>query len=150
VYFEDYTPGLTHETAALDVTAEAIVAFAREFDPQPFHLSEEAGRASIFGGLIASGWHTCALAMKLFVESDFAPTAGSVGMGVDNIRWPRPVRPGDRVRLRLEVVEMRVSASRQDMGLGHIAMTMINQDDEPVLGQVARVMLLRRRADQAS
>ncbi len=150
MYFEDYAPGRIYETVAIDVTAEAIVAFAREFDPQPFHLSEEAGRASIFGGLVASGWHTCALAMKLFIGSEFAPAAGSVGMGVDAIRWPRPLRPGDSVRLRLEVLETRVSSSRKDMGLGRIEMTLFNQHGEPVLNQVARVMIPRGRASQAS
>jgi acyl dehydratase len=96
-YFEDYHVGQLFNSSRLRVDKEAIVAFAREFDPQPYHLDEEAARNSVFGGLVASGWHTAALTMRLLVDSEFRPAGGILGVGFDELSWPRPVRPGDEI-----------------------------------------------------
>src|SRR6185312_16451772 len=114
-YFEDFAVGQTFlagPTAPL--TAEQIKAFAGQFDPQPFHLDEEAAKRSIFKGLAASGWHTASLTMRLFVESDVQPVGGYVGMGGEQLRWPRPTRPGDTLRVEIQVTETRPSKSRPD------------------------------------
>ena len=98
------------------VDAEQIKSFAAEFDPQPFHLDEQAAQDTIFRGLAASGWHTAAMTMRLLVESELKPAGGIVGAGFDEFRWPRPVRPGDELRVESEVLEVRPSKSRPDRG----------------------------------
>lgn len=98
LYFEDLAVGQTFRTDKVTVEAGAIKAFAAEFDPQPFHLDEDAARESFFGGLVASGWHTAALTMRLFVEGEFTIAGGLIGLGVEELRWPRPVHPGDVLR----------------------------------------------------
>jgi acyl dehydratase len=100
----------------LRVERERIKSFAAEFDPQPFHLDEEQSRSSLFAGLAASGWHTAALTMRLLVESELKPVGGVLGMGFDEFRWPKPVRPGDELHLEIEVLETRPSKSRPDQG----------------------------------
>ena len=99
LFLEDFAVGQTFRTAVFRVTADDIQRFAREFDPQPFHLDETAARQSIFGGLAASGWHTAAVTMKLVVASELSPANGIIGMGFDELRWPRPVRPGDELHV---------------------------------------------------
>ena len=131
-YFEDFQVGQKFVSGTVTVTAERIKAFAREFDPQPFHLDEEAARQTFFGGLVASGWHTAAMTMRLFVDSDMLPAGGAIGAGGSDIRWPRPVRPGDVLRLESEVVELRPSRSRPDIGVMKIRLTTYNQANEPV------------------
>src|SRR5436190_5646008 len=116
-YFEDYAVGQTFGSGTIAVTAERIKSFGREFDPQPFHTDEEAARHSFFGGLVASGWHTAAMSMRLFVDSDITPAEGSIGAGGSDLSWPRPVRPGDVLRLENEVVEPRPSKSRPEIGI---------------------------------
>ena len=144
-YFEDFAAGQTFlagPTAPL--TAEQIKAFAGQFDPQPFHLDEEAAKRSIFKGLAASGWHTASLTMRLFVESDVQPVGGYVGMGGDELRWPRPTRPGDTLRVEIQVTETRPSKSRPEAGIVKLQITTFNQNDEVV--QIARpVMLVPKR-----
>ncbi len=108
-YFEDLAVGQKFASANLRVDAEAIKAFAAEFDPQPFHLDDEAARASLFGGLAASGWHTAALTMRLCVTSDFRPAGGIIGVGGELI-WLKPVRPGDSLHVEVEIVETRAVA----------------------------------------
>src|SRR5580692_460315 len=98
-YFEEFAVGQTFGSGRVQVAKEDILRFAREFDPQPFHLDEEAARHTIFGGLAASGWHTAAITMRLLVESELRPAGGIVGAGFDEIRWPRPVRPRDELRI---------------------------------------------------
>src|SRR5437879_11214038 len=115
-YLEDFAVGQTFGSGRLRVEKERIKTFAAEFDPQPFHLDEEAARGSIFRGLAASGWYTAALTMRLLVESGLNPDGGIVGVGVDELRWPRPVRPGDELRVKSEVIEVRPSQSRPDQG----------------------------------
>ncbi|HXU61917.1 MAG TPA: MaoC family dehydratase [Polyangia bacterium] len=144
-YFEDFAVGQTFlagPTAPL--TAEQIKAFAGQFDPQPFHLDEEAAKRSIFKGLAASGWHTASLTMRLFVESDVQPVGGYVGMGGEQLRWPRPTRPGDTLRVEIQVTETRPSKSRPDAGIVKLQITTFNQNDEVV--QIARpVMMVPKR-----
>ena len=130
-YFEDLAVGQKFASPTLSVDADAITAFAAQFDPQPFHLDDEAARHTIFGGLAASGWHTAALTMRLCVASDFRPAGGIVGIGGE-LNWLKPVRPGDALRVEIEIVETRVSRSRPGQGIVKVRLTTLNQDDEPV------------------
>ena len=123
-----------------------IKPFAREFDPQPFHLDEQAARKTIFQGLAASGWHTAALTMRLLVESELKPAGGLVGAGFDEFRWPRPVRPGDELRVESEVLEVRPSKSRPGQGLVKVRMTTLNQNGDAVQVLVANLLVPRRPA----
>lgn len=131
LYFEDIAPGQTFRSPELRVDATAIVKFATEFDPQPFHLDDTAARGSLFEGLAASGWHTAALTMKLCLLSDFRPAGGIIGVGGE-LQWPRAVRPGDALRAEIEVLETRTSQSRPRQGLVRIRITTRNQDGDPV------------------
>jgi acyl dehydratase len=143
-YLEDFTVGQTFGSGQLKVDTEQIKAFAAAFDPQPFHLDEDAARDTIFGGLAASGWHTAALTMRLLVESEIAPAGGIVGAGFDEFRWPRPVRPGDELRIESEVLEVRASRSRPHQGLIKVRTTTLNQMDEAVQVQIANLIVPRR------
>lgn len=143
-YFEEFAVGQTFGSGHVQVDKEQILRFAREFDPQPFHLDEEAARHTIFGGLAASGWHTAALTMKLLAGSDVKPAGGIVGGGSDECRWPRPVRPGDELHLHNEVLEVRDSRSRPEIGLVKIKTTTLNQNNEPVQILVANLLVQRR------
>src|SRR4051812_6674249 len=105
-YLEDFHVGQTFGSATLRVDAERIKRFAAEFDPQPFHLDEESARETMFDGLAASGWHTAALTMRLLVQSNLNPAGGLIGASVEELRWPRPVRPGDELRIASEVIEV--------------------------------------------
>jgi acyl dehydratase len=131
LYFEDIAAGRKYRSPSLRIDAAAITAFAAEFDPQPFHLDETAARESLFEGLAASGWHTAALTMKLCLLSDFQPAGGIIGGGGE-LLWPRAVRPGDALRVEIEVLETRVSRSRPRQGLVKILITTLNQDGDPV------------------
>ena len=143
-YFEDYTVGQKFGTGTVTVTAERIKAFGREFDPQPFHTDEEAARHTFFGGLAASGWHTAAMTMRLFVESDITPVGGSIGAGGSELSWPRPTRPGDVLRAESEVIELRPSKSRPEIGIMKVKLTTYNQNNEVV--QIAHpTMIVPRR-----
>lgn len=113
-HLEDFEPGQTFRSASTRIDADRIKRFAAEFDPQPFHLDERAAAESIFQGLVGSGWHTTAITMKLLVEGDLKPAGGIVGVGADEMRWPRPLRPGDELRVESEVLEVRVSKSRPE------------------------------------
>lgn len=143
-YLEDLAVGQTFGSGSVAVDAEAIQAFAVQFDPQPFHLDEEAARESLFGGLVASGWHTAALTMRLFADGELQIVGGLIGLGAEELRWPRPVRPGDVLRLKSEVLELRKSESRPDRGLVRARITTFNQDGQIVLEQVV-VMVAPRR-----
>ena len=110
IHFEDFRVGQTFELGTYKVTAEEIVEFAREFDPQPMHVDAEAARQSMMGGLIASGWHTCAIAMRLLVDGLFNKSTSIGGVSVDDARWHKPVRPGDTLRGRAEVIGVRPSS----------------------------------------
>ena len=145
LYHEDLAVGQKFATATLRVTAEDIKAFARQFDPQPFHLDEAAARATIFGGLAASGWHTAALMMRLIVKSGPPIAGGIMGSGIDELRWLRPVRPGDELRGECEVVEMRPSGSRPSQGWVRIRNTAFAQDGGAVMSFIANLMVPRRQ-----
>ena len=144
LYFEDLSVGQTFGTGTVTVESEMIKAFAAEFDPQPFHLDEDAARASVFGGLVASGWHTAALTMKLLVGGELQVVGGLIGLGAEDLRWPRPVHPGDVLRVRCEVLGVRPSKSQPDRGLVRVRNTTLNQDGQPVLVQVVTLIVPRR------
>ena len=144
-YLEDFAAGQKYGGAArVRVEAERIRTFAAEFDPQPFHLDDAAAQKSIFRGLAASGWHTAAMTMKLLVASDLKPAGGIVGAGFDEFRWPTPVRPGDELRVESEVLEVRPSKSRPDIGVVKIRTTTYNQKNEAVQINVGNLMVPRR------
>jgi len=143
-YLEDFAVGQTFGSGRVRVDAERIKSFAAEFDPQPFHLDEDAAHGTIFGGLAASGWHTAALTMRLLVESELRPIGGIVGAGFDEFRWPRPVRPGDELHLKSEVLEVRPSKSHPEQGLIKVRTTTLNQAGEPVQILVANLVVPRR------
>ncbi|HWI34821.1 MAG TPA: MaoC/PaaZ C-terminal domain-containing protein [Burkholderiales bacterium] len=144
-YLEDYAAGQKYGgPERVRVDAERIHRFAAEFDPQPFHLDDAAAQHSIFRGLAASGWHTAAMTMKLLVASDLQPAGGIVGAGFDEFRWPLPVRPGDELRVEVEVLEVRESKSRPDLGLIKIRTTTLNQNGEAVQVNVGNLMVPRR------
>lgn len=145
-YLEDFAAGQRYRSGRLTVDKERIQSFASEFDPQPFHLDEDAARRSIFGGLAASGWHTAAMTMRLLVQSEFKPAGGIVGAGFDEFRWPAPVRPGDELHLEIEVLEVRPSKSRPNQGLVKIRTTTKNQKDETVQVSVGNLIVPRRPA----
>ncbi len=145
LHLEDLSPGQRYGSdRRLTVSAADVSAFAAQFDPQPFHLDEAAARNSVFGGLAASGWHTAALTMRLLVESDFRPAGGIVGAGMDELRWPRPVRPGDELRVETEVLEVRPSRSRPEQGMVKARTTTLNGRGEPVQVLVANLVVPRR------
>src|ERR1700674_2423454 len=144
-YLEDFAAGQTFGAGRLRIEGERALAFAAEFDPQPFHLDEAAARRSIFGGLAASGWHTAAVTMRLMIETELKPAGGFVGAGLDECRWPRPVRPGDELRVECEVIDVRPSKSRPEQGLIKIRTTTLNQDDEAVLVYVLNLVAPRRK-----
>lgn len=146
MYLEDFAVGHVYGSERITVDKERIKAFAAEFDPQPFHQDEDAARRSIFGGLAASGWHTAALTMRLLVEGDFRPAGGIVGAGFDELRWPLPVRPGDQLQVRSEVLEVRPSKSRPHQGLVKLRITTTNQHGDAVQVFVANIVVPKRPA----
>jgi acyl dehydratase len=143
-FLEDFAIGQIFRSGRLRIDKERIKTFGAEFDPQPFHLDENAARDTIFGGLTASGWHTAAVTMRLLVESGLKPAGGIVGAGADEFRWPRPVRPGDELRTESEVLEVRPSRSRPDQGLIKVRTTTLNQNDEAVQVIIANLVVPRR------
>ena len=145
-YLDDFAVGQTFGSGRLRIDEERIRAFAAEFDPQPFHLDAEAARNSPFGGLAASGWHTAALTMRLLVESALKPAGGIVGAGFDEFRWPRPVRPGDELRVESEVLEVRPSKSKPGQGMIKVRTTTFNQNGEAVQVSVGNLVVPRRTA----
>ncbi len=143
-WFEDFTPGQVLELGSRTITAEAIVAFAREFDPQPFHLDEEAAKRSIYGGLLASGWHTGAIMMRLLCDGLLHDTVSLGSPGIDEMRWLKPVRPGDTLSGRMTVLEAIPSRSKPDRGVLRTLTEMRNQHGEVVM-TVRGLSLLGRR-----
>lgn len=143
-FLEDFAAGQTFGSARLRIDADEIKRFAAEFDPQLFHLDEDAARKTIFGGLAASGWHTAALTMRLLVDSEIKPAGGIVGAGFDDFRWPLPVRPGDELHVATEILEVRVSQSRPDQGVIKLRTTTLNQNGEAVQISVGNLIVPRR------
>jgi acyl dehydratase len=144
-YLDDLAPGQRFVgSTRLQVDAERIKRFAAEFDPQPFHLDDDAARPTLFRGLAASGWHTAALTMRLLVDNEFQLAGGIIGAGFDELRWPLPVRPGDTLRVECEVLEVRPSKSRPEQGLVKLRTTTFNQHDQPVQISVGNLVVPRR------
>ncbi len=139
--FADFRPGQRFRSAARSITADEIKAFARDFDPQPFHLDEAAAAGSLFGGLAASGWHTAALAMRLNIEGGLPIAGGVIGSAIDELRWPAPVRPGDTLTAENEVIEVIPSASRPGSGRVRAACRVTNQDGTLVLSFIATLVV---------
>ena len=144
-YLEDFAVGQIFGSGQLSIDKERAKTFAAEFDPQPFHLDEEAARHTIFGGLAVSGWHTAAVTMRLLVESELKPAGGIIGAGFDEFRWPRPVRPGDKLHIQSEVLEVRPSKSHPERGLIKVRTTTLNQDGEAVQVFVANLVVPCRK-----
>jgi acyl dehydratase len=143
-YFEDYASGTTAECGSVSVDEVSMITFAKEFDPQPFHVDPAAAASGPYRGLIASGWHTAALVMRLLVEN-YLPAEASLGSpGLDEIRWPYPVRPGDTLRVRATVVEARRSLSKPDRGIIKTVVEAVNQDGRTVMRAIAINFLLVR------
>jgi acyl dehydratase len=145
LYFDDLHRGQQFVTDARTITEDEILRFAREFDPQPFHLEHEAARQSLFGGLAASGWHTAALTMRLLVESGPPLAGGILGIGGE-LSWNLPTRPGDTLRVHTEVVELTPSRSRPERGVATLRNETRNQLDQVVQTFVARIFVPRRAA----
>jgi len=147
LYLEDLSVGQIFRSESRVLTAEEMIRFARDNDPQYFHLDAEAAKASLFGGLVASGWQTAALSMRLLVEGPAPFAGGLVGMSAD-LSWPKPVRPGDSIRIEAEVTLISRSRSRPDRGIVSFRLTTYNQRDEPVQELSARVLVFARAGEE--
>lgn len=146
LYLDDLAVGRTFATRSVTLTLEGCKAFAAEFDPQPFHLDEDAARRSVFGRIAASGWYTASLTMRLLVEGDLKIAGGLIGLGGE-MTWPRPTYPGDTLTVESEVLAVRVSESKPDRGIATVRNRTLNQHGEPV--QVAVVKMLVPKRPQA-
>ena len=150
-YFEDLEIGAETYFGSYDVTRDEMIDFARKYDPQPFHLSDEEAAKTHFGRLAASGWHTCAMTMAVIARHVVEHGQEGLGSpGIDELRWLKPVYPGDTLHVRGKIVEKRPSGSRPGMGSFRSEMTVTNQDDAPVMRFTSIVLIRRRGADQAA
>ncbi len=145
LYLEDLTVGRRFTSGTYRMEEDRIKAFAREFDPQPFHLDEAAAQASIFNGLAASGWHTAAVAMRLLVTGGLPLGNGIIGLGGDLV-WPKSTRPGDTLRVESEILEILPSRSRPNQAVVKVRNSTLNQNDEPVYVFTARILVFKRPA----
>jgi acyl dehydratase len=145
-WFEDFPAGMAVEVAGPTLTRESILEYARRYDPQPFHTDEAAAKQSIYGGLIASGWHTVSLVMRMICDAYLLEAASLGSPGVNEVRWLKPVRPGDTIRLRMRVLEAKPSASKPDRGTVLHRWEVFNQNDELVLTMEGYGMFRRRTA----
>ena len=143
-FWEDMAVGQVRDLGTISPTREEIIAFASQFDPQPFHLDDAAGEASVFGGLCASGWHTCAMAMRLMVTNFLSQTSSLGSPGLENIRWTKPVYPGDTLRLQSSVLETKPMGRRPDVGMTRNLWEMFNQHGDKVLHMEGWGMFRRR------
>ncbi|MBW6522990.1 MaoC family dehydratase [Sphingomonas sp. RHCKR47] len=147
-YFEDLEVGARQSFGAYVVTRDEVIDFASRYDPQPFHLSDEAAAATHFGRLSASGWHTCAMVMAMLVDNLKRNRQAGLGSpGIDELRWLKPVYPGDTLRCETEVIEKRRSASRPEMGIFKSQLTVFNQDDVAVMSMISNGLIATRPAD---
>ncbi len=144
LYLDDLPAGRRLRSGSLTVTAKEVVAFAAQYDPQPFHLSDAGAEGTMFGKLAASGWHTAAMTMRLQVDGGLPIAGGIIGGRVDELRWTRPVRPGDTLHVESEVLEARASDSRPDQGWVKIRSSTVNQNGEPVQVMVVNLLVPRR------
>ena len=149
LHWEDFSPGQVTECGSRLITGAEIVAFAAEYDPQPMHLDEAAARGNLFGGLIASGWHSCCILMRM-LSDDFIGDASFMGApGVEEVNWLTPIRPGERINARATVLETRPSRSRPDVGFVKFRFELINAVDQPVMTLIVSPMFGRRAANAA-
>ena len=148
-YFEDYAPGITYECGSVSFDEASIINFAQQYDPQPFHTDPVAAATGPFGGLIASGWHTAGLVMRLLVDNYLSAEASLGAPAIDELRWPRPVRPGDTLAVRATVVEARTSQSKPDRGIVRTLVEAVNQDGKIVMSCIPTNFLLVRPPDVA-
>ena len=148
-YFEDYRKGAVYEYGPIEVEEDEVIAFAQRFDPQSIHTDPVAAAHGPFNGLIASGWHSIGLLMRLFVEHYLSAVASLASPGVDEVRWIKPVRPGDRLRLRVSVTDARLSRSKPDRGIVHSLVEGINQADQVVVSFKAMNLIGVRGAASA-
>ena len=144
--FEDFPVGSVRELGPRTVERDEVLQFAAAFDPQPFHLNEDAANASVFGGLSASGWHTCAMVMRMMCDAYLLDSTSQGSPGVDHIKWLLPVRPGDTLHVRMTVLEARPSKSRPELGLVRSSWLVLNQRDETVMTMEGWGMFGRRTA----
>jgi acyl dehydratase len=149
-YWEDFIAGSTAHYGPRTITREEIVAYAVEFDPQPMHLDEEAAHATMLGGLIASGWHLCALLMRMIADGFVLASASLGSPGVEEVKWLKPVRPGDRLTVRATVLETRPSGTRPGMGFVRFRYEMLDQSGGCVMTLVSSMMIARRGFTPAS
>jgi len=149
LHWEDFVAGQTAEYGPYEVTADEIKEFAAEFDPQPMHLDEDAARASMVGGLCASGWHSCAIMMRIIADGFIADSSSMGGTGCGEVKWLAPVRPGDRLRVRAHVIDARVSRSRPDVGFVNFRFDMLNAEGVRVMTLTPHLMFGRRPAPAA-
>lgn len=149
-YWEDFTPGWSYESPPQTLTADEIKRFARQYDPQSYHTDEDAARATPFGGLIASGWQTCAVAMRLMCDGYLLESACIGSPGLDELRWWKPVRPGDSLRLAATVLEQTPSQSQRARGTVKFRWNVVNQNDEVVCTMVGRQHYHRRTPASAA
>jgi len=148
LHWEDFTPGQIAECGSRLITRAEIIAFAAEYDPQPMHLDEAAARANLFGGLIASGWHSCCILMRM-LSDDFIGHASFMGApGVEEVNWLAPIRPGERIKARATVLETRASRSRPDVGFVKFRFELVNATDQPVMTLIVSPMFGRRASDR--
>jgi len=140
-------PGQRIDTTGVTLSEGEIIDFALRFDPQPFHLDVEAAKDTIFGGLIASGFHTMALTFRLYVQTNALAAASLGSPGIDEVRWLRPVRPGDTLRATIEVLDSRTSTSKPDRGIVSVKYTTFNQRGEPVMTMLGKQLMRRRPTD---
>lgn len=146
MYFEDLRVGDIDEFGRYEVTEAEIVEFAGKYDPQPYHLDKEAAKSSMFGELVASGWHTCSMAMRMFVDNMDANVTSEASPGVSEVRWIRPVIPGDVLSLRAEVIKARPSRSRPGLGIVHQKLTALDAHGEPVMSMNTIAFYQRRKS----
>jgi acyl dehydratase len=143
-YFEDYAPGSVHEFGSLRVEQDEVIAFAQKYDPQSFHVDPDKAKESIFGGLIASGWQTGGMMMRMYADHYLSHVASLASPGLDELRWPAPVRPGDELSLRVTVEAARRSKSKPDRGIVHSLIEVLNQNRDVVMSMKVMNMLLCR------
>ena len=148
-WFEDYVPGAVHDLGSVVVDEQEVVAFARQFDPQPFHLDKERAEKSAFGGLIASGWHTACMAMRLIVERYLSEVSSEGSPGIDELRWLRPVRPGDQLTVRITNLDARRSRSRPERGIVRSQIETLNQEGEVVMHLTSTIYIRCRKQKDA-
>lgn len=143
-WFEDYVPGAVHELGTVAVHEAEVLEFARRFDPQPIHTDPDVAARGPFGGVIASGWHTCSLMMQRYAVDYLSPASSLASPGMDELRWPRPVRPGDVLAVRVTVEGARPSGSKPDRGVVHSRVEVHNQRNEPVMTMRAVNVIMRK------